>query len=149
MRPPGSPEALERRRMRALTLLKEGLPPVEVARQLRIDRRSVRRWRARYRRRGPSSLLARPAPGRPPKLNTARKRKLERTLGRGARAAGYPPDLWTYPRVAELIRRLWRVRYHVDHVGRLLRSMGWSPQKPERRARERDEEAIRRWVKQT
>jgi hypothetical protein len=52
MRPPGSPEALERRRMRALTLLKEGLPPVEVARQLRIDRRSVRRWRARYRRRG-------------------------------------------------------------------------------------------------
>ena len=65
MRPPGSPEALERRRMRALTLLKEGLPPVEVARQLRIDRRSVRRWRARYRRRGPSSLLARACTGSP------------------------------------------------------------------------------------
>lgn len=66
---------------------------------------------------------------------------------RGARAAGFATDLWTCPRVAEVIRRAWGIRYHVDHIGRLLRSMGWTPQKPQRRARERDEDTIRRWVK--
>jgi transposase len=56
--------------------------------------------------------------------------------------------LWTCPRVAQVIRREFGVRYHVDHIGRLLRSLGFTPQKPERRARERDESAIQRWVKQ-
>ncbi len=92
-------------------------------------------------------MAARPAPGRPPKLDAKARSRLERKLVRGARACGFATDLWTCPRVAKVIRREFRVRYHVDHIGRLLRSMGWSPQKPERRARERDEEAIRRWVK--
>ncbi len=65
----------------------------------------------------------------------------------GAQAAGYPTDLWTCPRVAEQIERRFGVRYHVDHVGRLLHELGWSPQKPARRALERDEDAIRRWVR--
>lgn len=92
-------------------------------------------------------MRARPAPGRPCKLNQAGRGRLGRLLLAGAEKAGYPTDLWTCPRVAGLIRRRFKVRYHVDHVSRLLRSMGWSPQKPERRARERDEEAIRRWVR--
>lgn len=147
MRPPGSPEELEHRRIRAIALLKEGLPPVEVARRMGVDRRSVRRWRASHDRGGAVGLAAKPAPGRPPKLDARSKTKLERYLVWGARACGYPTDLWTCPRVGDVIRRWLGVRYHVDHIGRVLRSMGWSPQKPERRARERDEEAIRRWVK--
>jgi transposase len=138
---------LERRRRRAIALLSGGLQPVEVARQLGVDRRSVRRWRASFEESGESGLAARPAPGRPSKLDRAARRKLERMLVRGARASGFATDLWTCPRVAEVIRRAWGIRYHVDHIGRLLRSLGWTPQKPERRARERDEDAIRRWVK--
>jgi transposase len=147
MRPHGSPESLERRRHRAIQLLEEGLAPVEVARKLDVDRRSVRRWRASFEAHGAAALAAKPVPGRPPKLKLSQREDLERCLLKGATAFGYHTDLWTCPRVADLIGRRFRVRYHVDHIGRLLRSMGWSPQKPERRARERDEELIQRWGK--
>ena len=147
MRPHGSPVQLEQRRLHAVTLLDQGIPPVEVARTLGVDRRSVRRWHASVRSRGRDAIRAVPAPGRPPKLDAQAKRRLERQLLRGAQAAGFPTDLWTCPRIATLIRREFGVRYHVDHIGRLLRALGWTPQKPERQARERDEAAIRRWVR--
>lgn len=149
MRPPGSPEELERRRRRAIALMKERLPPVEIARRLGVDRRSVRRWRVRYERGGARALAAQPASGRPPKLGAQAKSQLERSLLQGARACGYSTDLWTCPRVAGVIHRQFGVRYHVDHIGRLLHALGCSPQKPERRARERGEKAILRWVKET
>lgn len=148
MRPTGSPEELERRRLRALALLNEGLLPSEVARRVGVDRRSVRRWKAASRRGGEAGVRARPAPGRPPKLAGKHKRKLEALLLKGAQAAGFHTDLWTCPRVADLVERRFGVHYHVDHVGRLLHELGWSPQKPARRAVERDEVQIRRWVQE-
>jgi len=148
MRPTGSPEKLERRRLRALALLKEGLQPVEVARRVGVDRRSVRRWKAAARDQGEAGVRAKPATGRPPKLKARQRARLERLLVKGAQAAGYHTDLWTCPRVAEMIERRFGVGYHVDHVGRLLHDLGWSPQKPTRRALERDEVAIGNWVKQ-
>lgn len=148
MRPTGSPGALERRRRRAIGLLREDLPPVEVARRVGVDRRSVRRWKAAYLKRGEEALRAKPAPGRPPKLDAKAKGELAAALLRGARAAGFPTDLWTCPRVAELIAQRFGVRYHVDHIGRLLRSLGFTPQRPTRRALERDEAEIQRWVRE-
>ena len=147
MRPPGSAQELERRRRRAVELLQQGLTPVEVARAIGCDRRSVRRWNAAFRAKGASALKARAAPGRPPRLDVKTKRKLEKVLLRGAVAAGFPTDLWTCPRVAQVVEERFGITYHVDHVGRLLHGLGWSPQKPQRRAIERDEEEIRRWVK--
>ncbi len=147
MRPTGSPEALERRRWRAIELLSQGHPPVEVARMLGVERRSVRRWKSAYLEQGEKALSAKPAPGRPPKLDAKAKAKLERALLKGSKAAGFPTDLWTCPRVAHYITERFGVRYHVDHIGRLLRSLGWTPQKPQRRAMERDEEEIQRWVR--
>jgi transposase len=149
MRPAGSPAELERRRLRAVELLAQGYPPVEVARMVSVNRRSVRRWKAAFRKKGRLALEARPACGRPPKLPASLTRRLERELLRGAQAAGFATDLWTCPRVARLIEQGFNVHYHVDHIGRLLHSLGWSPQKPTRRAIERDEEGIRRWIKQT
>lgn len=148
MRPFGSSEELERRRRRALELLKEGHRPGEVARMLGVERRSVRRWRAAWEEQGWRGVVAHPASGRPPLMNAAQKKKLERALRRGAQAAGYETDLWTCPRVAAVIEDRLGVRYHVDHVCRLLHQLGWSPQKPQRKAIERDEEGIRQWVKQ-
>jgi transposase len=147
MRPHGSPESLERRRRKAIQLLQQGLQPVDVARKLGVDRRSVRRWRASFEQEGPAGLQARPAPGRPTKLARRQKEQLERDLLKGAQAWGWSTDLWTCPRVADLIENRFGVRYHVDHIGRLLRRLGWTPQKPTRRARERDEEAIQGWDK--
>jgi len=147
MRPTGSGEELERRRLRALSLLGEGLLPVEVARRVGVDRRSVRRWKAAARQGGREAVRSRPTPGRPTKLSAHNRRRLEVALLKGAQAAGFPTDLWTCPRVAEIIHRRFGVRYHVHHVGRLLHALGWSPQKPRRLAIERDEAAIERWVK--
>jgi len=147
MRPSGSPEALERRRFRAMDLLEDGLQPVEVAKKLKVDRRSVRRWKAAFRNQGPKAIKAMPSSGRPPKLDTQAKKELEKRLLQGAKAAGFQTDLWTCPRVARLIHSGFGVRYHVDHIGRLLHSLGWSPQKPQRKAVERNEEQIQRWIK--
>jgi len=147
MRPAGSPQELERRRFRALSLLRDGVPPVEVARRVGADRRSVRRWNAAARRRGKRALAARPVPGRPRRLSAADRRRLEKGLLRGAQAAGFETDLWTCPRVAQWIARRFRVRYHPDHVCRLLHALGWSPQKPQRQAIERDEKAVRHWIR--
>jgi len=147
MRPHGSPEELERRRRRAVSLLDKGYQPVEVARMVGADRRSVRRWKAAWIQEGQSGIEARPASGRPCRLDGKEKARLERALLKGARAAGFPTDLWTCPRIAHLIEKHFGVRYNVDHVCRLLRSLGWSPQKPVKRAVERDEDEIQRWVK--
>jgi transposase len=147
MRPFGSPAQLEHRRLQAVALFDAGAAPVDIARKLGVDRRSVRRWKASYLKAGSNAIKAKPVPGRPAKLDARDKRGLIRALARGARRAGYPTDLWTGPRVVGLIRQKFGVGYHSRYVPRLLRSLGLSPQKPERRARERDEEAIRRWVK--
>ena len=149
MRPAGSAEALERRRERAVSLLREGWPPVDVARKVGVDRRSVRRWRAAFEREGRRGLEARFIPGRPLKLREHERARLVALLVRGALRAGYTTDLWTCPRVRDLIAREFGVEYHVDHIGRVLRSLGWTPQKPKRRARERDEERIQGWIRET
>jgi len=103
------------------------------------------RWRDARDRLGEKAFEVGASPGRPPKLTAAQKRKLIRLLLQGPMAHGYSTDLWTCDRIARLIRREFRVRYHRDHIGRLMRQLGWSYQKPERRALERDEVRIERW----
>ena len=147
MRPFGSPAQLEQRRLHAIALFEKGLAPVEIAKRVKADRRSVRRWKASFLKQGENGITAKPASGRPPKLIARQKRQLERSLLKGAQSAGYPTDLWTCPRIGDLIRQRFGVEYHVHHIGRLLRSLGWSPQKPEKRARERDEKVVQKWIK--
>ena len=147
MRPHGSPETLERRRKRAIKLFEKGYAPVDVAERIGVARRSVRRWKAAYRKLGEKGIRAKPASGRPAKLDRAAQRRLERALLRGAKAAGFPTELWTCRRVAQLIRTEFSVTYHVDHIGRLLRSLGWTPQRPQRRAIERDEARVQGWIR--
>jgi transposase len=145
MRPHGSPKALEERRRRAGALLKERLSLYEIARRIGCHPSSVTRWRNAMRRGGADALRARPAPGRPCRLTLRQKERLVELLLQGAMAHGYRTELWTTLRIAELIRRHMGVVYHRNHVGKLLHELGWSHQKPERRAMERDEETIERW----
>jgi transposase len=126
-------------------LVRQGERPAQVARFLGVHRSSVSRWRAAADR-GGDALAARPHPHRPPHLSDDQLRRLEGLLAQGADAHGWPNRLWTTARVAQLIHRHFGIGYHPDHVGRSLRRrLGWSVQKPRRRARERDEAAIRRW----
>lgn len=149
MRPSGIPTVLEQRRLQAIALLNKGLQPVDVARRIGVDRRSVRRWNATYKRDGTDGLKATTATGRPAKLNVKQRKQLERCLLQGPRTVGFSTDLWTCPRVAKVIRNEFDIDYHVDHIGRILHGLGFSPQKPERRAIERDEASIQRWVRYT
>lgn len=148
MRPHGSPAELERRRLRAIALLNEGIEPHVVAERIGVDRRSVRRWKRAYRLRGQSGIKARPAPGRPRKLTGTQRRSLVAWILKGAGAFGYPTALWTCRRISDVIRDRFQVTYHPDHVGRLLRSCGLTPQRPQKIAKERDDQRIRLWVRQ-
>lgn len=148
MRPPGTPQQLERRRRQALHLLDSGQHLSAVARQLRCAKSSVSRWWIAYRRRGERGLRARPIPGRPCRLSQEQKQALAARLLEGALTQGYRTDLWTLERIAQLIRKQFRVQYHPNHVWWLLRGMGWSCQKPERRALQRDERAIAQWKRE-
>ena len=144
-RPVGSADKIEARRHRALALLDKGYSINEVGRLLECAPSSVMRWRDARHRGGARALKVSFSPGRPPKLRPGQRKRLADLLVKGPLAQGYATDLWTTARVAEVVQRIFRVHYHRDHVGKLLHSLGFSHQKPERRAVERDEEAIAKW----
>lgn len=145
MRTKGTPAELEARRLRAAELLGQGKGTSEVARRVGVTSSCVSKWKKALRNRGPEGLRARPHPGRKPRLSAAQKRRLVALLKKGAVAAGYDSDLWTCRRVRDLIGKTEGVWYDFNHVGRILHALGFSVQKPESRARERDERAIARW----
>jgi transposase len=136
---------LEARRRRAVALLQEGRGIQEVARIVGAWPGSVVRWRDAYRRAGEKGLKAKPHPGRKPKLSAQQRKQLLKLLEKGPLAHGYHNDLWTLSRVGQVIQKHFGVHYHPCHVWRILGSLGWSCQKPQRRARERDEHAIQTW----
>lgn len=150
MRPIGSPKALEKRRRRAVALLRNGtLSLQEVAQQVKSSASSVHRWWQAWRKRGSSGLDAKPAPGRPRKLTDREREKLLDVLIEGATVAGFSTEVWTLKRIGLMIQRKFGVRYHVDHVNRVLHRLGFTPQRPTRQPRERDEGAVRRWMTST
>lgn len=145
MRPHGTAQELERRRHAALTLLREGMALQGVASRVGVSFASVFRWQQAARAGGVEALRAKPVPGRPRKLDSGQRKRLMRVLLKGAREYGFPNELWTLERIASVIREEFGVRYHPNHVWRILRSEGWSCQVPERRAMQRDEAEIEHW----
>ena len=148
MRPHGSPEQLEQRRQRAAELIEEGRSDAAIAGMLNTTTPSVWRWRKAYQRNGRAGMAAKPASGRPPRLSVRQRRSLVKRLLKGAMAHGFATDLWTCPRIAQVVETYYGVGYHVDHIPRLMANLGFSCQKPERQASERDEVAIRQWAQQ-
>jgi transposase len=145
MRPPGHPKQLERRRRCAVKLLKQGLSLSAVAQKVGSSVSSVFLWRQQYKKNGAHGLVSKPTPGRPPKLSSRQKTMLVNLLLAGPMAAGFATELWTTRRIAEIISRRFGIPYHPNHIWRLLVGLGWSCQKPQTKARERDEAAIARW----
>ena len=138
-------DALEWRRFRAWHLKQQGWSRRDIAAALGVSAVSVSRWFAQAREGGPEALHAHPSPGRPPKLSAAQQRLIPEFLWHGAEAYGFRGEVWTCARVAQVIDEEFGVRYHKDHVGKLLRELHWTPQVPIRRAIQRDEGAIRHW----
>ena len=146
MRPRGSAEQLERRRLLATRMLDQGLDPPGVADLLGVDVRSVQRWGAAAARDGEAALAAVPQAGARPKLSGGQAAQVLAWLGHTPTAFGFATERWTAPRVALLIRHLFGVRMNHRYLNDWLRRRGdITPQLPQRRPRERDEQAIRHW----
>jgi transposase len=145
MRPKGTAAELERRRRRAVDLVEQGESPALVARILGVHPTSIHRWRRMARKR--HGLDPKPSPGRPRRLSDYHLRKLERLLLKGAKKHGWPNQLWTAERVARLIRERFGISLHPEHVRKILKQrLGWTSQKPQRKARERDDKEVERWL---
>ncbi len=138
-------QALERRRKQAARLFVKGLPQASVARELKVSRMSVSRWYRQWKQSGVMALKAAPRAGRKPLLNARQLQSVQAALRKGARAHGFSADLWTLPRVATIIERITKVRFHPGHVWRILGAMNWTVQKPEQQAKERNPDQVEYW----
>jgi transposase len=134
-------EALKTRRLEARRLLDEGVAQAQVARRLKVSRQSVSRWAEQPRR----ALAKVKRQGRRSGLDEAARIKLRAALLAGPQAAGFAGELWTVPRVRHVIAQRFGQRFSQVHVWRVLGQLGFSPQRPIGRARERDEAKIAEW----
>lgn len=134
--------------MRAADLLELGVIPAEIARQVGVAHQVVSEWRKAWRQGGREALRSAGPAGRKSKLTDAQFTEVTNALINGAEANGYSTDVWTLPRVAEVIEHVTGVAYHPGHVWYLLHDqLDWTWQRPARRAKERDDAAIEQWVK--
>ena len=135
----------EERRMRAWKLKEQGWQQKDIAVALGVSEGAVSQWLKRGRAGGVAALKAHPPTSMTPRLTAEQKMQIPGLLAKGAEAYGFRGDVWTASRVAEVIKRTFGVRYHRDHVGKLMREAGWSRQKPVERASQRNEEALKQW----
>ena len=138
--------ALETRRLRAAEMFAKGATQADVAREFGVSRPTALEWHRKWADGGKKALRA-GRPGRPPLLDASDMAKVLKALRAGPQANGFPTEMWTLTRVAEVIETVTGVTYHPGHVWYILRDMGWSRQRPARRAIERDDAAIDAWVK--
>jgi len=140
-------EALEERRLEAARLFGEGKSQAKVAKALAVTAQSSCRWYQAWQENGEAGLRGAGRAGRKPRLSADQFAQVEEELLRGPTAHGYATELWTLPRIAHLIREVTGVQYHPGHVWRILQGLDWTVQRPEHRAKERDDEAIQHWQK--
>ncbi len=138
----------EGRRLRAWELHEKGWNQSRIAEALGVSRGAVSQWFKAATTIGPNALLRRFAPGGVARLNSEQLQQLEVCLREGASAHDFVGEVWTRPRVAQLIENRFGVKYHPSQVGRILRKIGFSPQKPVKQALQRDEVAVERWVEE-
>ena len=147
MRTKGSPEELEHRRQLAVQRYLEGYSADEIAEFLDVAPRTVWRWLALFSEQGPEGLSPRPVPGRPPKLTTTQEKVVRRWLTEDPTKHGFATELWTGPRLSELIREEFGIRLNPQYLCTWMRARGFTPQKPQRVAREGDPEEVAAWLK--
>jgi transposase len=127
---------------------KDGYTQIEIAQFLGVHVRTVQRWEQAYREQGEAGLVTRPLPGRQPKLTAAQEREVLSWFSRSPVDFGFSGELWTAPRVAELIEQRFGVRFHPRYLNAWLSHRAITPQKPKRQDQRRDQAAIDAWVRE-
>jgi transposase len=121
------------RRVRAVLGYLDGRSAITMGAELKVDRSAIAKWIGWFNATGADGLRSRKAPGRPPRLTEAQRRQVSRMVTAGPEAAGFASGVWTGPMIGEWIRREFGVRYHPQHIPRLLHQLGFSVQRPRRR----------------
>lgn len=141
-------QELERRRLRAGRLFARGTTQAEVARFLQVSHEASRQWHAAWTQNGMAGLKSTGRPGVKAKLSSTQEQQVVQALLTGPQTFGYQTDFWTLERIAAVTKKVTGVRYANDRsLWHVLHRLGWSAQKPETQAKERNERAIRRWVR--
>jgi len=138
-----------RKRIRAGRLLQKGETPTDVSRAVGVARQTIYTWKNILETEGFDALRSVRGRGRPSRLEPGDLKSLRRCLLQSPTEHGFGTELWTLKRVQALIKRLHGVAYGQTQVWRILGSLGFSAQKPEKRALERDEEAVKHWKGRT
>lgn len=139
---------LEKRRLKAGTFFQEGKTQAWVARHFLVTTATTNAWYKAWKKNKKTGLLSKGRSGRPPKITKKQLQEVKRLLLKGPKAQGYTTELWTLERIAKVIKKTTKITYHKGHVWKILRDLKWTSQKPETRARERDEKKIRSWIQE-
>ena len=142
------PKELEQRRIRVVGLIRQGKKVSEAAQEYGVTIQIIYRWLEAYNQGGKKALKAKGKSGAQPKLTENQHKQLLKELVKGAQSHGYPSELWTQERIAEVCWKKVRGKYHCNHIGNLLKALGWSWQKPTTRAIERNEPEVKRWLRE-
>jgi transposase len=144
-----NPATMRARRLKAVKLSAKGLSNAQIARRLDVTRHSVGRWLQQHAGGGDQALQGAAKLGRNPKVDAGTLKKFEAELLKGPEAHGFANNLWTLKRMAEVLKQACGVSVHSRYVWHLMRALNWSPQRPQTKARERDEQAIGKWKRYT
>jgi len=146
-RPRGKIRQLEERRQLAVDMVTKGIPAANVARSFKIHERTIHKWLSAYRKDGIAGLAVRVSTGRKKKLTIKQQSRLQKIIVAGAVKAGFDNEIWTSKRVLEVIKKEFGVEYHANHLPKLLRGLGFTPQRPQREAVEKDKKQIENWIR--
>ncbi|UMX47381.1 MAG: winged helix-turn-helix domain-containing protein [Candidatus Nealsonbacteria bacterium DGGOD1a] len=140
-----SKDDLQKRRIKAIKLWEKGQTQYKIAKKLGVSFEAVSNWVEAYKAQGWDGLKSKGNPGPDSKLTQEEKREIKKAILKGAQKQGYATDLWTLARLRDLIKKISGTKYHPGHVWRVVISLGFTSQKPEIKAKERDEKAIKTW----
>jgi len=140
-------QEMERIRVRAFRMQQQGMTQARIGRELNVTKQAVFRWKTIWEKEGLAGLRFPGRAGRKPKLTPEQLMELETLLLQGPKAHGYVTELWTSRRIQEVISKRFGVRYHPNHIWRVMHALGWSCQRPTRQARERKEAEVRAWTR--
>lgn len=136
-------------RMQGVDMILGGMTQADVGEELGVHPHTVAHWMAIYRTKGKEGLRWTGREGRPALLDDGQKERLKKILAKGPTSYGYVIGLWTLPRVVQVINQEFGVAYSEAHVWKVLQGIGWSCQRPTKRAVERDEQKIKEWKQKT
>lgn len=139
----------EKRRLKAVRLYHKGQSQYAIAKKFGVSFEAVSKWVEASEKKGESGLKSKGKPGPKSKLSLEKQRAIKRAILKGPKAIGYATDLWTLERLQTLIKKISRTSYHKGHVWKIVVNLGFSCQKPQTKAKERNEATIKEWKLKT